>query len=149
MRWYGMGCNVIQVIVIAWLPWLVSASDTVISRVPGWPELPEIEVSLVPGVSFDQGWLGVSRTDDRYAPPVLTFERGWTAADIGFGDTEGLLLPTEIRRLRRPLDRPLEWPGMRVETDYAAVAAAGRGWLPGGVAALAGAGLLLLTARKW
>ncbi len=74
---------------------------------------------------------------------------GWTAASIDFGGLEGRWASTEVEWKWRERLTAVDWPGMRIEPDYAAVAAAGRRQAGGGAPALAALALLLLTTRRW
>lgn len=151
MMYQGKGRGFVQgiMIIIGWLIWNVSAADTATSWFPGLWDLPELDASLRPGRTMAAGGRDLAEADGWRDAQNLRVGRGWTAADMGFGGTRTFSLPTGIRRWREPWPAPVEWPGMRVETDYQAVAGAGRRRIPGGVAALAAAGLMVFAARKW
>ncbi len=145
----GVYCISFFISIFAFIVCSVLAAEAERHMAPGLHELPVKAESTNRCLPFDPAWDGYSEAGFQFRQPVLTAGRGWTADDFRFGRTDHLLLPEETPRLRMPLCVPVEWPGMRVETDYAAVAAAGRRRMPGGAAALAAAGLMLMAARKW
>ncbi len=95
--------------------------------------------------------LSVSELSEEFSRPIVDgmVARGWSADDVGFAPPDRLLPPLEERRGRRTGREPVPWPGMQVDTEYALVAASGRRHVPWGTVALAAAGLMLLSVRKW